>query len=192
MPKRPCPPRTAQNSSGSLCGGDPVADLPVGGHQLDRGHVVGREAVAPGEVAHATAERVADHADARRRSRQRRQPVGDGGVDDRPPATPRPPPARVRPTGSTRTPCIRLVVTSTAPSTGAAAPCPVAWTATGRPLSRAYRTAAATSARCSAATTTDGPVGDRRVEPCRLGGSRRVVAVEDRPGHLARESIARA
>ena len=68
-----------------------------------------------------------------------------------------PAPTRAVPrSGSTCTSCIREVVTSTAPSTGSAAPWPVAWTATGSPDSRAYRTAAATSAAFSAATTTLG------------------------------------
>lgn len=61
-----------------------------------------------------------------------------------------------RATGSTSTPCMLLVVTNTVPSDDAAAPCPVAWTATWSPSSWANRTAAEMSAASSAASTTAG------------------------------------
>ena len=68
-----------------------------------RAHVVGGEPVAPREVAHPATEGVADHPDARRRAGQRRQPVRDGGVDDRPPPDPGLHPCGAAATGSTCT-----------------------------------------------------------------------------------------
>ena len=71
MPKFPPPPRSAQNSSGSLSRVR-ADELAVGRDQLDRGQAVGLQAVAAGEPAHAAAERVAGDADRRARSRAAR------------------------------------------------------------------------------------------------------------------------
>ena len=70
MPKLPWPPRSAQNSSGSLAAVT-VVELAIGRDELDRAHMVGGEAVPAGEVPHAAAERVADDAHARRGPGQR-------------------------------------------------------------------------------------------------------------------------
>jgi hypothetical protein len=57
-------------------------ELAVGGHQLDRVHMVGGQAVLTAEKAHPTAERVADYADVGRGARQRGEPVPGRGLDD--------------------------------------------------------------------------------------------------------------
>src|SRR6185312_11005364 len=64
------------------------ADLAVGGDDLDRGDVVGGEAVLAGVPAHATAEGVADDADVRRGSVQAGEAEVGGGRDDVLPAGP--------------------------------------------------------------------------------------------------------
>ena len=77
------------------------------------------------------------------------------------------------------------------PSDGAAAPCPVAWTATGEPSSRAKRTAAATSRALLGRDHDRGAVRDGGVESGCLGRGGGVAAVVHRPGDLSREPLAR-
>jgi hypothetical protein len=61
----------------------------VGGHELDRAHVVGRESVRAAEEADPAAERVADDADVGGGARQRREPMLGCGLDDLEPNRPR-------------------------------------------------------------------------------------------------------
>jgi hypothetical protein len=58
-----------------------------------------------------------------------------------------------RATGSIRTPPSRRVLISSASRAGTATPCPVAWTAIGRPQPAARRTAASTSGTLTGSTT---------------------------------------
>ena len=59
-----------------------AAQAPVGGHDLDREHAVGGQAVLAGEPAHAAAEAVADHADVGRGAGQRGEAVLGRGLGD--------------------------------------------------------------------------------------------------------------
>ena len=84
-----------------------------------------------------------------------------------------------------------LVETNTVPSDGVAAPCPVAWTATDSPslVRVAHR---GRHVCCAAGRDHDRrAMCDGRVESGYLGGGGRVLAVEDRPGHLACQPFAR-
>ena len=59
-----------------------AAQPPVGGHDLDRQHAVGGQAVLAAEPADAAAEAVADHADVGRGAGQRGEAVLGGGLGD--------------------------------------------------------------------------------------------------------------
>ena len=157
-PKLPPPPRKAQNRSISAGVG---AEKPaVGGDDLDRLDVVGRQPIGAAQPAHPAADRVPDHADVRRGARQRGQAVLGRRLATSRQTTPAS--ARAILAARSMITCrIRSVLTRTVSASGRAAP-----SVTGpwrRPADRRARNeTSATSARVSSATAASWP---QRVQP---------------------------
>ena len=134
-----------------------AAQAPVGGHDLDREHAVGGQAVLAREPADAAAE-----ACSRRRRRPARSPPAGRAVLGRRRGDLEPQraggDAGAAGDGVDATPRIRAVLSSTVSSSDPSGPAlwPVPWGATRRPFRRAYSTIATTSSAFSGNATSAG------------------------------------
>src|SRR5690606_8581182 len=144
-------------------------DAPARRGELGAQQAAGGDAVLARQPGQPAAERVADDADRRGVPGGRREPERSAAVTTSPPRAPGPTRA-MRRSGSTSTWAIREVRSRIPPSGAATVPWPVASTVSGRPLSRAARTVARTSAAVAASTTTSGvpwPPGSYPASPGR-------------------------